>query len=394
MAVKNVLFFVHGVGEHEEGWSTEEGDGPQKALEKVSEYYSDRFPTGDINSNPLSNSLNFVEIRYDDIFERVRSTWNDLANSLVSDKFPGATPNAVGEIAGHFAGLTKPDKWYATHALDAFMYGGFPLIRQVIRHSVASQLASGIVEYMPADGAKPTFSIAAHSLGTAVTHDAIQLLGTTAWMKYGDIVPEGIGSTEVAEFRDRYGDNPFSPGQFKWQALFMIANVSRIFCDPKPDSDRSIVRPSFSSMNDRNAARYYYNFVHTMDPIGLVSRFSAAKTWPRAAAEGFAEDRIDLRHFYDKNIHGFAHYIKHPFVHGRILRRVVPTRFKDEQLALADARVLRGGDFSNFGIAMADDDMRGKFLDNLLPLVAAATGQGKPLNRLRDAFEQFGQFVV
>jgi hypothetical protein len=393
MAVKNILLFVHGVGSHKKGWSQDEQDGPQKALETAAAYYKDQFPSQGENANPLSNSLKFVEIHYDDIFEKVRSTWNTLANSLVNDEFPGATPTGVANVANHLADVTEPDDWFGTYALDAVLYKAFPLVRQVIRHSVASQLANSVVQHTPSSGPKPRFSIAAHSLGTAVTHDAIQLLGSTAWMKFRGSIPEGIGDEMLSRLRTRYGDNPFSPGQFKWQSLFMIANVSRIFCDPKPDSDRSIVRPSFSTNNDRNAARYYYNFAHTMDPIPLVQPFSAMETWPRSAAEGHAEDRIDLRHFYEKNIHGFAHYIKHPYVHARILRRTVPGRFKDSHVAMADARVGSGGDFSNFGSALSDDDLRASFLDKLSPILSAARQAGNAVGRLEVALKQFGPIV-
>jgi hypothetical protein len=389
MAVKNVLMFVHGVGSHGAGWSQEEEDGPQKALERASAEYPDRFPSGNGDANPLSNSLKFVEIRYDDIFEEVRSTWNTLASSLTNDQFPGATSANVAEVANRFASATSSNDWFATHALDAVMYA-FPLIRQVVRHSVASQLANAVVENTPASGPKPRFSIMAHSLGTAVTHDAIQLLGTTAWMKHRGAVPDGTSDADVARLRQRFGDNPFAPGQFKWQALFMVANVARIFCDPRPDSDRSIVRPSFSTSNDRNAARFYYNFAHAMDPVALVARFSAAESWPRSAAEGTAEDRMELRHFYAKNIHGLAHYIRHPYVHARVLRRTVPQRFKDTHLALADARVGSGGDFPNLGLAMADDDARQRFLSQLAAVLTAPGQPGKAVDRLKAVLENFG----
>lgn len=393
MAVKNVLMFVHGIGTHKTGWSQDEKDGPQKALEKASEYYADRFPTVGPNANPLSTSLKYVEIRYDDIFEKVRSTWNTLASDLVNDQFSGATPANIDDIANRFAGLTETDSWFATHALDAVLYHAFPLIRQVIRHSVASQLANSIVLHTPATGPKPRFSILAHSLGTALTHDAVQLLGSTAWMKHRGSIPEGISDDAVSRLRERYGDNPFSPGQFKWQSLFMVANVARIFCDPRPDSDRSIVRPSFSTNNDRNATRFYYNFAHTMDPVALVKPFSAMETWPRSAAEGSAEDRIDLRHFYDKNIHGIAHYIKHPYVHARILRRTVPARFKDSHVAMADARVGSGGDFSNMGLALSDDDVRASFLDELTPILEALRKPGNAVDRLEAAVNTLGLIV-
>ena len=62
---KNVVFLIHGIGTHPEGWSQAD-DGPVKALSKAAEYYSDFS-----EQEPISGAIEFVEIRYDDIFDGV-----------------------------------------------------------------------------------------------------------------------------------------------------------------------------------------------------------------------------------------------------------------------------------------------------------------------------------
>lgn len=393
MAGKNVLFFVHGIGKHDQGWSHNEENGPVNALVKASEYYSDRFPSNDNLNNPITNSLKFVEIRYDDIFEKIRSNWNNLANDLLSNNFPSATPSGVSSIADSISQLTEPEDWSATYALDAFMYGSFPLIRQIVRHSVASQLATGVVANSPDTNIVPEFSIAAHSLGTAVIQDAIQLLGTTEWLKYRGLVDGGIDENELNKYRSEHGNNPFSPRHFKWEALFMIANVAMMFCNPKPDSDKTIVRPGFSTDDGHNAIRYYFNFSHLMDPIPLVAKFSAEATWQRSSLLGTAEDHTTLKHFYEKNIHGLAHYLQHPCVHGRIFRRCVPNRFKDKHVSMADNRVGSSGDFSNIGPALFNDDLREEYQNKLTSVLAEVGRSGKSLDRLRNILKLVGNIV-
>lgn len=54
---KIIIFYVHGMGQHHEGWTTEDS-GPIAKLVKAPEYYSDYSP-----DLPLSNSAEFVEIR-------------------------------------------------------------------------------------------------------------------------------------------------------------------------------------------------------------------------------------------------------------------------------------------------------------------------------------------
>jgi hypothetical protein len=78
---KNVIFFVHGMGQHYEGWSTED-NGPIAKLSKSSEYYSGFSP-----DLPSSNSAECIEIRYD-TFGKILARRSELVNAL-RGKRPG-----------------------------------------------------------------------------------------------------------------------------------------------------------------------------------------------------------------------------------------------------------------------------------------------------------------
>ena len=150
MANKNVVVLVHGIGKHDAGWATQGEESPAEALKTASKKYESIFP----EDNPITNSVEFIEIRYDDIFEAVRGQWHDLSSSLKDAGFEGASEVSIAKLQafmpgaiGKLAEATEENKWVATHALDAMLYKGFGLIRNIIRHSVAARTLS---RYAPA----------------------------------------------------------------------------------------------------------------------------------------------------------------------------------------------------------------------------------------------------
>ena len=367
MANKNVVVLVHGIGKHDAGWATQGEESPVETLKTASKKYDAIFP----EDNPITNSVEFVEILYDDIFEAVRSQWNELATNLESAGFDGASASSVAKLKqfmpgaiGALAQVTDENKWVATHALDAILYKGFALIRNIIRHSVAAQLARIAADHIQEDrDDDPTYTLVGHSLGTAVLYDAIDLLGRTNWLNGVEkIQAEGLAS-DISEdglrlARSRFGANPFSSkGLWDWHGLVMIANVSPIFCrHPKPDSIEARVRPIHSGGVNGRSLDYYFNIDHMFDPVPKFMRFSATATWPTSAQAGFAFDTVDLRHFYDKNIHGFSHYLIHPSVHSRIFWLATPNRFRFSAVRAADAGI--GDEFPNLNPQFVDDAKR------------------------------------
>jgi len=403
MPQKEVVILVHGIGQHAKGWSKEEKDGPIPAIKQASRDYPDVFPDHD----PIENRIEFIEVLYDDIFEKIRTQWNTLASDLLTKQFPQADQAKLDQIRNEIPGLvnniaqaTDGDKWYATHALDAIMYAGFPLIRQVVRYSVAAQLADIVAERLPADVRdRPSFTIVAHSMGTAVIHDAIQLMGTTNWLSQVGKLPNGLASARLAFIKDKFGSNPFSARIAPiFDSVIMVANVSGILCrDPSPDSDKSVVRPKFSGGFPRSI-NHYFNFDHVLDPIPKVSPFTTPASWSLAVAQGTAEERRDIRHVYDPNVHGFAHYLKHPSLHARLFWRALAARdaelerFTYQHVLAADARVGQGS-FSNFGGELADDAIRARLEEQLVGAMRESHTARKTIDKYRAVILAMGAVV-
>jgi hypothetical protein len=403
MPQKDVVILVHGIGQHVEGWSQEEQDGPVSAIKAAAAQYPHVFP----DSDPIENRIEFIEVRYDDILDRIRQQWHQLASDLASGQLPQVSQERIDELTNEIPGFvqsiadaTEQDVWYATHAADALMYAGFPLIRQVVRYSVAAQLANIVAERLPEDvREKPGFSIVAHSLGTAVVYDAIQLLGTTNWLAHVDQLPDGLNAADIAFVRSKFGANPFAATIAPiFDSLIMVANVTGVLCrNPSPWSDRSVVRPKFSGGFPRSIT-HYLSFDHILDPVTKISPFTLPPSWNLAVAQGTAEEHRDLRHVYDVNVHGFAHYLRHPRLHGRIFWRALATRdaererFTWQDVLAADARVGQG-DFSNFGGPLADDALRDLLERRLMEAIRASESAQRLIDQHRAVILAMGALM-
>jgi len=352
---KNVIFLVHGVGVHPAGWSNAD-DGPIKALSDAAEYYP-----GFSEQDPLSAAVEFVEIRYDDIFDDIRTRWAELAQSLNGKGLGIATPPILDSITEVLA-QADGDSVIATHVLDVGMYVGFRLVQRLVQLRVASEMMKTIADHAAEDEGSRHYSVIAHSLGTTVAHDSIQRMATAGWLSdaeklSGALADGGFTTDDLQRVVKRYGKNPFAPSNFKFDCLFQIANTSRLLSQTKPAYDSS-VRPRFSSGPRNNAVHRFFNVDHVLDPIGKFRKHRAKEAWPRAASKATAMDLFDIDHIHDINVHGFAHYLFHPALHSRILTAAAPTRFKFPDFQTARARVADGGDFPRFAGKYVDDDLQ------------------------------------
>lgn len=362
---KNVVFLVHGMGRHGAGWIAADG-GPAATLSKVAEQYP-AFPA----SNPLTNAIDFIEIRYDDIFDKILGQWAQLSQSLAN--LPEATPSAIRGVSAKLAGIDKPDNWFATHALDVAFYVGFKLVRRLVQLRVASQMMKAIADRGTTEDC--SFGLIAHSLGTAIAHDAIHRMGTTAWLRSTDqalasLNAQGVGDSvttaDIDAAKALYGEKVFAPGKFKFEAIFMMSNTSVLLHQEGENPFESIVRPRFSGGGPlSNACLEFVNIDHAFDPIGKVKRFRAEEAWTISASRGTAKDVFNVEHIHDANVHGLDHYLIHPEVHSRILRAMVPHRFSAEEARLARARAQPGGDFFRWGDKYQDEDLQEQALTAL-----------------------------
>lgn len=359
---KNVIFLVHGVGRHEEGWTTGE-NGPVSTLVDAANYYN-----GFSEQSPLTDSVEFIEIRYDDIFDKILSRWAELVDSL--GNLPEATPQAISEVRDKIAGQVNPDNWFAGQAMDVAFYTGFKLVRRLVQLRVATKIMKTVSDYSGEEDRK--YGLIAHSLGTTVAHDAIHRMGTTAWLANTEsalealnAVDEGTEAINIEQLKQgikRYGRKPFAPGKFKFDAIYMISNTSKLLHRDTPSPKDSIVRPSFSKDESvqKNACLRFFNIDHVLDPVSKISRFCSEEVWRRSASKKNAKDIFNVKHVHNANVHSLTHYLNHPLVHREIFSTFVPHRFTFDDFIKAKLRLSAGGDFPKWGEKYLDEDKQDK----------------------------------
>jgi hypothetical protein len=175
------------------------------------------------------------------------------------------------------------------------LYRCFSDVREAVEVTVANQMFK-VINADLAKNQSARWGVVAHSLGTAVAHDALHALWTT----------------------DFGGGMRLDPSDVKADFVMMVANVSRVL-ETDVDVLQSLVQPGKASTTTRGCLNYV-TARHALDPFTIPRMFDP-RDWPDA--ETVAQGRyqpIRVSHFRDKNIHGFEHYLMHPAVHIPLLR--------------------------------------------------------------------------
>lgn len=284
----HVLFVVHGMGVHlEEDWM----DGVKKELEKAAASF-DIF-----QEYPLEQWITMVPVTYDNVFGQVLEEWDDLVDSLSAYAYENQLD--VTDLVSWLHDVDETEKnFFWSHVVDVILYRFFKQVRAEVNARVMSQLADGIAQ---AKAAGSGYSVLAHSLGTAVAHNALHLLATH---NYGN-------STAL---------NP--PGT-RMDNLFTVANVSRVLELESMPVYNSAVKPGPTD-SSTTYLNHYFNFRHRFDPIPAFRPFRSE--W----SDGYHYQKV--QHFRDWNIHGFTHYLEHPAVHGLILKAFVGDHISSDEL--------------------------------------------------------------
>ena len=314
----NVLFLVHGIGQHGEKWAEAE-DGPITALEASVKQYPY------FSGKKLSDLVDLVPIRYDDIFDRILETWADLAKGI-TENAGAISKQAITDTLTHLGKMGDDKNTFLRYGGDVILYRGFKLFAQRVQIRVITTIAEVITKKLKQPSPTPVrFSILAHSMGTAVIHDALHHLGTENWLSGGDSYAYQEDSehvkAELQQVRTAAAGltNPFGPDVFRFDTLFMLANTSALLHTTKPSPYESIVRPGTGG-HQSSYVSSYCNIEHELDPVPKVGRFRMPDVWKQFGG-GF--DITDLDHIYEYNIHSFAHYLKHPKVHLRVLTALI-----------------------------------------------------------------------
>jgi hypothetical protein len=287
------VYLLHDMGEKGEDWAA-------SAIALL----RDRADACGVRAR-LDAQVVFEPLHYGDVFDQILAHWDSTADALeerareqgadIADVIDWLRP-AADDVAGFF--------W--SHAVDILLYRFFPQVARQVRAHVLDQLGTSLEEAM-LDG-RANVSVLAHGLGTAVAHDALAFLGS----------------------RPLGGSHALTAGNFRFDTLFMIANVSRAL-ESDFDVYRSVVHPA--SIDPGTAyTGHYFNFRHRLDPLPSLRPFAPAG-WGR-----FYHAVEDLEHVLDFDVHALEHYLRHPRVHIPILNRLLDDPIDDATAHEALAR--------------------------------------------------------
>lgn len=298
---RNVIFLIHGVGQHAADWADIPG-GPAFALREAAKGYSY------FKDHPLDEAVEFIPIRYDDLFDRILKGWADAAKALwtLGGDFSPMLGSGIALLAKADAGAPA-----VAVGGDVPLYRGFALFRQRILMRLISSMASTIAaRTQAAQGTPVSFHVIAHSLGTTVAHDAINALGTESW-PVDDLAakrdPDGV-KAEGAAFAAAKATGAFKNGSFRFGSLFQVSNTSGLLYTTAQAPTASIVRPG-------QYLQTFLNVDHKFDPISKVGPFLLPETWAPMGIQ------VTVDHIHELNIHSYAHYLSHPDVHLHVFKQ-------------------------------------------------------------------------
>ncbi|MBE0618495.1 MAG: hypothetical protein IH608_11305, partial [Proteobacteria bacterium] len=276
-----------------------------KAASRGYAYFQDR---------DLEERVEFAPVHYDDVFEEAVARWQGDAAALQGLGLGGPAENLFSWLPATDA---EAQKFWWTHLADLALYRLTRIYRQQVRARVLDQIAGRI----EAEDGPPKCSVLAHSMGTAVAHDCLHLLGTVRWSGHA---------------------NALSPRHWRFNHLFMVANTSRLLQtedDQMKKAYESIVQPG--GVEDPSSyCATYWNFRHEADPVPF-SRMFEPVGWKDYT-------NVVIRHYYEPNVHGLSHYLLNPRVHIPILRKLVHPRVvtPEEEVAAVGAFPLFAGRFA------------------------------------------------
>lgn len=294
---KHILFLVHGMGEHCDGWSSD-------AQDLIKKLYS-QYPG--LDSIPFDERYEFKELRYDHIFEERRQQWRDNANSLIDELRGAEIGDSLLENLTEIAAAPVDNTFFGTHVLDVVLYRYFQIVADPVRVAVAEQ----IMEALNATGRTSSlrWSIIAHSLGTAVIHDTLDALYRTGFQT----IP----------------DSPLKSTDTRARVIMMVANVSRLL-QTNVKAYQSLVKPNKDKA--KGLCDYFIIAKHQWDPIIRPKEFNPDDNWPdleTKKARRFVP--VTVTAFKEKDVHSLKHYLENPKLHIALFRALTARFMIDSQ---------------------------------------------------------------
>jgi hypothetical protein len=266
---KNHVFLIHGMGQHETGWS----DSWKKCITDNLRQFD---PYTDMSAAELDADVRLVELTYDSVFELgFRQRWKTLAGAVASAELPGPVRTVLDELAQ--SGDARVPEFFFTHVLDVLLWFSLGQARQAAIAKLGKELATKL-KSAQAEGAD--VHLLAHSLGTSVVHDTLLCLAAAK-------------KTAKA----------FDPklGGLRWKSLTTVANVSCLLTARESPSDDLVVedfRPHSSRVQSGDLVQNFVVVRHRVDPFTFPRTFNPH--WDTPELWKFEPDRFDeLMHVHD-----------------------------------------------------------------------------------------------
>lgn len=286
---RTYVFLVHGVGNHPAAtWAD-----PWKRvlLNKLRTF----APYDQKSVEELErDTVRFVPIGYDSVFEGFRNRWQNLAGALASNEFVAGTAahRALQWVADQSEDAIRDVFW--EKVLDVVLWATNPQARAAVIAHVNAQLVEGLVAMNAENQGENAAHVVAHSLGTSVISDALIALRAAGGVHGGTLDAK----------------------RFQWRSVTMLANTSRLL-EPRFDvsdeldpADFKVYGSGLKPGSRSSIVKSYTNVRHRIDPI----------TWPRRfqpmdwTTEPYAD--VETEHFDELvGVHDFETYVENPFVH-------------------------------------------------------------------------------
>lgn len=286
---KHVIFFVHGVGDETRKWST--------SLRAQFAQIFDSYPLPP-GGEPFAQKFETEEIYYNDFFDAWRERVAGDARAALAELGAEGLPSEFVARLFDLGIAAGGGGFLRTHAMDALQYRFLRIVSEPVRSAFEAQVLSRIGE--TAWGTTARWSVIAHSLGTAVVHDALH-----------EMFAPGAGAEEGRLYQPH--------------TVAMLANVSQLLHNtkvlgPGVDAYRSFVRPNREPT--LGACRYLVASGNRFDPIAIAGNFNPPDNWlPEAAKAQRRFRRLDFEAIpKGGNVHGFREYLAHPAVHIPLIR--------------------------------------------------------------------------
>jgi hypothetical protein len=284
---KHVVFMLHGMGTFDSDWEI----GSRDRLKRHASLYE--VPAFE---KTLDTQFSFFGITYNSVFADWQKQWRDDAAAAAKAATDLGMESGLADELVKAAGAASGNSFLQTHLLDVALFYSFDLLCQQVQAHVAGQ----IVNRLLAEGQNniPSWSVVAHSLGTAVLAETLNALFSHRIQ--GLRLPEANKPLLVA----------------------MVANTSRLLWNKKADFYSTKMRP-VNQMGE-GLCRHYLNVRHKLDPVPQLKPFHPPQDdWFDAdvdRATSYANITLDVDALQSEDVHSLDHYLSHPDVHVPLIR--------------------------------------------------------------------------